>query len=220
MALLITLAIAVAGINDDLLLYIHPRYTVFSVIFSLLAVVMVARSLFIEDSHSHSKDKKFPLLLGICVVAMLLLPARQLSASLANNRQAIVAKASSSSTIFDRFSGDLTRFTIKDWSAALNSPNVDQVLGKRAKIAGFVGSTGDLDAFPRFELARYQLTCCAVEARPITVYVLANNIDRSLVISGNWLEIEGVFQRTADGHFALSPSSIKQIPEPENPYVN
>ncbi len=211
--LLILLGVAFAGLNGDLLLYVHPRYSVFSIVFTLLASFIVIKSIFQQESHSHTRENKFPYLLFICAVIMLFLPARQLSASLAENRQEIVAKTEESSTIFDRFSGDLTRFTIKDWSAALNSPSADQVLGKKAKISGFVGSTADIDSFPRFELARYQLTCCAVDARPITVYVLANTVDRSLVKSGEWLEIEGSFERTADGQFALSPSTVKQISE-------
>lgn len=107
-----------------------------------------------------------------------------------------------------------------DWIRTLNVyPEPDAYVGQKAKIQGFVIHPQDFgDDF--FLLARFVITCCAADAYPVGLPV-------KVLTSGqgykpdSWLEVKGTIGATTllgKRQLIINASSLKKIPQPNNPY--
>jgi uncharacterized repeat protein (TIGR03943 family) len=110
--------------------------------------------------------------------------------------------------------------SLVDWARTLNVyPEPDSYTGQDAKVQGFVIHPPDIGEEYIF-LARFVLTCCAADAYPIGLPVkLPENQKR--YPPDTWLEIEGkMITETLAGkrNLTIAATSIKQIPQPRNPY--
>jgi uncharacterized repeat protein (TIGR03943 family) len=84
--------------------------------------------------------------------------------------------------------------------------------GARVTLVGFVA--GDVDR--GFELARYQISCCAADAAPIVVRVLGTSGDPPA--RDQWVTVTGKFQPGGGDIPNLLATSVAQIPAPKDPY--
>jgi uncharacterized repeat protein (TIGR03943 family) len=84
--------------------------------------------------------------------------------------------------------------------------------GAPVKLIGFVA--GDVDG--GFELARYQISCCAADAAPVVVRVLGTSGDPPA--RDQWVSVTGKFKPGAGDIPDLVTTSVAQIPAPEDPY--
>ena len=116
--------------------------------------------------------------------------------------------------------GDTSTFTVKDWASLLRQgAGMDYLAGKSAQVSGFVVPSNDEDVY---YLARFAITCCAVDAQPIGVPVYEpgwqDHYDES-----SWLAVTGGFidnpDASADNPIVLEPTSTESIDEPAQPYV-
>jgi uncharacterized repeat protein (TIGR03943 family) len=110
--------------------------------------------------------------------------------------------------------------SLVDWVRTVNVyPEPDAYTGQKVKVQGFVIHPPDLGKEYLF-LARFVLSCCAADAYPVGLPVkLANNQDRSS--PDTWLEIEGqmVTENLAGKRqLTIAATSMKKIPQPQNPY--
>ena len=110
--------------------------------------------------------------------------------------------------------------SLTDWIRTLNVyPEPDAYVGQKAKIQGFVIHPQDFgDDF--FLLARFVLTCCAADAYPVglPVKVLTS---RQEYKPDSWLEVQGIIGATTllgKRQLIINASSLKKIPQPNNPY--
>jgi uncharacterized repeat protein (TIGR03943 family) len=110
--------------------------------------------------------------------------------------------------------------TLLDWVRTLNVyPEPDTYTGQKAKVQGFVVHPPDLSEQYIF-LARFVITCCAADAYPVGLPVKLNE-NRSAYPPDTWLEVEGqMFTDTLIGKrkLTLAATSLKKIPQPQNPY--
>lgn len=227
------ISIGALALSGQLELYIHPRYTVFTVIMAVLAgAASIAAILVVPNDHhddAHVTPARFPraaalggvLLLVGAIVALLVIPPTTLSASTAQNRD-----VSTSSSVLDDIDttqligGDPESFTVKDWATLLRQGlGLDYFAGTPARISGFVVPTDDPDVF---YLARFLVTCCAVDAQPLGVPVHLPNWAED-VAADEWLEVSGSFDAhpdaEADEPIVLVPASVEPIDRPAQPYV-
>ena len=110
--------------------------------------------------------------------------------------------------------------SLVDWARTLNVyPEPDSYTGQDAKVQGFVIHPPDIgDDF--IFLARFVITCCAADAYPVGLPVkLPENQER--YSPDTWLEVEGkmITENLAGRrNLTIAATSIKEIPQPRNPY--
>jgi uncharacterized repeat protein (TIGR03943 family) len=124
--------------------------------------------------------------------------------------------------------------TLLEWIRTLNAyPEPDAYNGQKAKIKGFVVHVPNLPE-NYFFIARFIITCCAVDAYPVGIPVKINGVTRDSYPPDTWLEIEGQMitetltiselniETTISGKdqrkLVLEAKSLTQIPTPSDPY--
>lgn len=193
---------------------------------TLVAIVLTFASFKTDKKHKKTSDQTFNLatLPLITVLAFALLqPARSLSSSTVSQRAtdagSIITTAETEPTTL--FAGSSRGLRLADWSRLLASnTDPDYYNNKPAQISGFVYNPGTGDDV--LYLSRFVLTCCAVDAQPLSVPIYIENWQDSYE-QDEWLEIEGQFtsQNTSQGEMLLLvPQNITPIERPDNPYAN
>jgi uncharacterized repeat protein (TIGR03943 family) len=124
--------------------------------------------------------------------------------------------------------------SLLDWVRTLNVyPEPDAYNGQTVKVEGFVVHPPELSQ-EYLLLSRFVITCCAADAYPVGLPVKLNgnkgaeSSDRFLPAQNRqvyppdtWLEVEGkmITENLGDKRqLTIQASSLKQIPEPKNPY--
>jgi uncharacterized repeat protein (TIGR03943 family) len=237
-------AILWLGLTGRLELYIHPRYVVFTVVMAVIGglasiaafLVLPTRS---EHGHGHDHDHDelaegpprtgwraaiaiagSALLVLATVVALLVLPPATLSSATAENRDIAGSTALSSVDTTELVGGDSTTFTVKDWATLLHQGLGDDFFaGKPAAFSGFLVPTDDPDIV---YVARFLVTCCAVDAQPLAVPVLYPGW-RDDFAADDWVEVTGGFVPNPDAAatepIVLMPETFDEIERPAQPYV-
>lgn len=211
-------SIMVVYFSGRLNLYIHPRYLSFTTIFIVLGLALLMIDLIISNKK-ETFSKSGYIVVAIALIS-LFIPPQSLTAELASNRVDGSQKSNSyinNPTTYESFSRDLTRFGIQDWVGFLStSPKIDQVVDKRANLTGFITK----DDSDQLYVARFKLTCCAVDASPLTIPLLMSEISEQLEI-GSWYNLDGKFVDVNDTNnkLQLEITNSEQISEPKDPYV-
>lgn len=224
-----TLALAATGRLD---LYLHPRTTAFAVLMALVALAAGVAAWGRADEHDghehadheHAAPSRGRAVLGaalavLVAAALLVLPPRTLSATTAGDRVDDAFGFGDSGLTLD--GADPSTFTVKDWAELIRSGTpLEALQAQEPTILGFV--MADPRHEDRFLLARYFVTCCAVDARPMGVTVVSPGW-RDEHPEGAWLEVTGRFAPGGGGEgdprAVLEPTAIAAVPEPEEPYV-
>lgn len=216
--LITALSILLIGLQDKLLVYIHPRYVVFTIVLCLAAIIVVLLSAFFYKkniyTHRHSLISLVPLIL--IVSAILLLPPKTLTSSTVSQR--FNTSQSVQQTEIE-FTGSTLGLSVSDWFQVLSvyeDPNYYS--RKQAKITGFIYDAGLGEN--TMWVSRFVLTCCAVDARPVGVPVHIENWANQYN-EDEWVTVEGEFKliETREGNkIVLVPTLIEQIEEPKDPY--
>lgn len=84
--------------------------------------------------------------------------------------------------------------------------------GNAVRLMGFVaGTKGD-----GFEIARYQIACCAADAIPVVVHVVGTA--GSAPGRDGWVTVTGTFRGTRGEIPDVVATSVVAVPAPEDPY--
>lgn len=223
---IVALYILTLAFLGKLSLYIHGRYIIFTVVLSIVTFILITVSIYHEKipikSKFHISIGVLPLLFIITLA--LLLPARSLTSATASQRNTSLINidaGTGSNTVANIFAKSSQTLQLHDWARVLElNPNPQYYQNKTAKVSGFIfdGGLGE----NTFMLARFIVTCCAIDARPIGVPVYVENWKQEYT-EDQWIEIVGEFQEqhTAEGiRIELLPTTIQIIEEPANPYGN
>jgi putative membrane protein len=228
-----TIWLAVSG---QLILYIHPRYVVFTVIMAVVALVFVAASAFLREPHDHDAPptKRQNVVSGAAAVLSLVIavgiiavpPATLTSATLeqraindagfsGDRGQTVEAAASTTDAAF-------AKFTVLDWSSLLRQTSeLSFFSGKPVDVVGFVSADPD-DPDNMFFVSRFVVTCCAVDAQPVGVAVYLPNWADDLA-SDQWVRVTGGFatnpSSSSEQDIALVPDSVTVVEQPGEPYL-
>ncbi|HZL74285.1 MAG TPA: TIGR03943 family protein [Propionibacteriaceae bacterium] len=234
MGVIATIWLAATG---RLTLYVHPRYTLLTVMMAVLTLLLLVLAAAVgvssdadEDSdHDHvTRVSAFGRLLIwskaavlICAaLALLVIPPATLSSSARQNRELVTSgQALDSTKVAALVGADPATFSVKDWAALLSQGGPEAVLGKQVNLSGYVLDRGKEDVF---FIARLVVSCCAVDAQPIGVPVYRPGW-RAEVEPGAWITIEGAFvnnpSRDSQESVAIGVGSLAHIDEPDQPYV-
>ncbi|WP_035743384.1 TIGR03943 family putative permease subunit [Arthrobacter sp. MA-N2] len=226
------------GLTGQLALYIHPRYFVFTIIMAVIAAVLALAAFAFaptaQDGHDHEHDEErdsrwawlWPvgsvLTIIAAVVALLILPPSTLTTATVTQRDlngsasALTLKAPALPS-----KGDYSAFTVRDWASLLRSgAGQDFFADKTATVTGFI--TPDKSDSNVFFVARFVVTCCAVDAQPIGVPVYHPGWQDQYK-TDSWVTISSSFRANPNPAsreaIVLMPDSITPTTQPAQPYV-
>jgi putative membrane protein len=231
-AIVVTLWLAV---TNQLILYIHPRYVVFTAIMAVIALALLTASLVVRHGHDHdevpTRTQKVVTVVGavltlLLAAAMIIVPPATLSSATAIQRdinsptigaasQTVAGTSSASNATF-------AKFTVVDWSSLLRQTSDPAFYaGKPADITGFVTADSN-DPANLFFVTRFVITCCAVDAQPVGVPVYLPDWKQKFS-ADKWLHITGGFaadpSTKSSEQIALVPSAVTVIAKPSQPYL-
>jgi uncharacterized repeat protein (TIGR03943 family) len=110
--------------------------------------------------------------------------------------------------------------SLVDWVRTLNAyPEPDVYTGQPANVSGFVVHPPELPE-DFILLARFVITCCAVDAYPVGLPVRVR--DRADYPTDEWLLVTGEMATETFGprrQLIIEPSEIETIPIPSDPYA-
>jgi putative membrane protein len=183
--------------NQQLTLYIHPRYILFTAAFNALSLVACGVGFILTAWRMGSSNSTSStavanrvawrpsitiVVAGFVLVAAYSLPARTLTSGTADQRSdnfnndaqlpsSSSSNTASSSTTLALFEVDTTQLGIADWVSAFNmKTSASFYEGKKVDVVGFVFHP---KGTPQdvFYVSRFRITCCSVDAQPLGVPV-------------------------------------------------
>lgn len=214
-------------------LYIHPRYFVFTTVMAVIAAffAVLAFAVLPASDDDHEPDEPRPrarfwaavsvVLVVATAVALLVLPPATLSTSTVEQRD-INGSASTGVDGVELSGGNYADFTVKDWAGLLRQGMDAEALRDTAPtLVGFVTPDTD-DPENVFYVARFVVTCCAVDAQPIGVPVYSPGWQDDLAVD-QWVTVTGRFAENPSIEsmqaVAVLPSTVDAIEQPAQPYV-
>ncbi len=237
-------AIAWLAATGRLGLYIHPRYFVFTIVMAVIAgvVAIVAFALLpgadeADDDHDHDHNHDdYPqrpwarrwsavgtvALVVVTAGALLLVPPTTLTTSTVENRAMNASAADSADAVPQLVGGDSSAFTVKDWAGLLRSGADPAFLADaEPTVVGFVTPDPD-DPENVFYVARFIVTCCAVDAQPVGVPIYLPGWQDEYPVD-SWVEATGRFVENPSTSSmqptVLDAATLAATTQPADPYV-
>lgn len=225
------------AIEGKLGFYIHPRYNLFTIVMSTIAVALFVIAAITTRPHDHDHHgsdrprRRRTRLVDIASLATVLavlaafvvLPPTTLSSATAANRSAndvgVVAPAEDihASGAAEMFAA----LTVRDWAGLLlrnQSPGFYR--GKPVDVIGIV--TPSSLSPDVFFVTRFVVTCCAVDAQPVSIPVYQPGWAETLAVD-SWVRVQGGFQpgpaSLGSGQLVVVPIEISPEEVPREPYL-
>jgi len=216
--------------------YIHPRYNLFTIAMAGIAVLLLCIAVVTAKKHDHDHDhprrgrRRVRLIevlsLGMTlaiVTAVVLLPPATLSSATAENRSTneVDLLASGPDLTAGMSNEVFATLTVRDWASLIvQNQNASFYRGKPVNAIGIV--TPLSDNADVFQLTRFVVTCCAVDAQPVSIPIYLPDW-RNSVSADSWVRIEGGFQPAPAGvsgsPVVVVPVSISEEEVPREPYL-
>lgn len=215
--------------------YIHPRYNIFTISMAVIAMVLLAIAVGARaQAHQHDHEFTRPrrtrgmdgaslAVVAALAIGALVLPPATLSSATAENRSSNEVDALGGANIPE---GDVAAeifatLTVRDWASLLSqNQNPSFYRGKPVNTVGIVTLSDSSDDV--FLLTRFVITCCAVDAQPVSIPVYLPGWQQDLSVD-SWVRIEGGFQPSPSGAtqapVILVPLNITQEEVPREPYL-
>ncbi len=238
-----TLWLAISG---DLILYIHPRYVVFTAVLAAVGLVLCVAALVLvrgdghedhgdhddhDDHDDHAGGRRWPRIVGATAVGLVALalvaaPPATLSSTTAAQRDITGTPANvegPDATELSAAAPDVSAgFTVLDWSSLLRQSSDPAVFADRTvDVVGFV-TPDPADPENVFYVSRFMITCCAVDAQPVGVPVYQEGWADELS-PDDWVHVEGEFASNpspaSDAALAVVPDGVEIVEEPDEPYL-
>jgi putative membrane protein len=212
-SLFISIRILFLVVSGELSLYVHPRYTLFTTILTFIGVGLIFLGLMNKSARNDSTIRTYFLLIASSII--LAFPTQTLSSRIAVARQQNDYRAAYTElSTYDNFTRDYSHFDIRDWVSYLaTKPDASALNDKAASFTGFIYESENV----RY-VARFQLSCCAVDATPMTIQLHKTDLVNRLANAG-WYELKGSFMQINDDTYELNVYEAIEILEPEEPYV-
>ncbi|RFA17087.1 TIGR03943 family protein [Subtercola boreus] len=158
------------------------------------------------------------------VATLLVVPPSTLTSSTVEQRSLNSSSATLGNTSAQAASttDDTSAYTVKNWSLLMRQGvGLDYFGGRAASITGFVTPDAD-DPDAVFFVARFVVTCCAVDAQPVGVAVYQPGWQSSYPVD-SWVSVDGTFGADPSvlsaASIVLQPDRIAAIAQPSDPYV-
>ncbi|GLK18262.1 TIGR03943 family putative permease subunit [Herbiconiux flava] len=163
------------------------------------------------------------VVIAATVGALLIVPPSTLTTATVDQRDLNASAAVTDTSATETLVGsDTAAFTIKDWASLLRQgAGEDYFAGKSATLTGFV-TPDPTDPDDVFYVARFVVTCCAVDAQPVGVPVYLPGWQDSYAVD-TWVEASGTFgtnpSTSSSQPIVFEPADITPVDQPAEPYV-
>ena len=222
--------------TQQLVLYIHPRYVVFTVVMAVIALVIGVLSVAVRPADTEGTAPRRGwsrvvgglalVLSGAMALTMVLVPPTTLSSATASQRDIVGSTVGSDSQNADEVENAddelIASFTVVDWASLLRQTSDPSFYAnKKADVVGFITPSED-DPNDIFYVSRFTVTCCAVDAQPAGVAVYAPDWQNDFEID-DWVEVTGSFETNpsarSDLPLVLVPETMTSVERPSEPYL-
>ncbi len=184
-----------------------------------------------EPAHRHRSEASragrlrgalAALIVAGAAIALLVLPPTTLTSSTATQRSINSTGSTLGGEAPTLVGGDTSQFSVKDWALLLRqNPDAEYFAEQDVAVTGFVTPSPD-DPENVFYVARFVVTCCAVDAQPVGVPVYFPDWEESFA-ADQWVAASGAFVpnegSTSAEPLLLSPDDVTVTEQPEQPYV-
>jgi uncharacterized repeat protein (TIGR03943 family) len=177
----------------------------------LLTLLHAFRHDDVVDAHEHGRDRVGWLLLA--PIAALLLVAPPTLGSYGVGRGTTV-DVRAGAPVFDPLPHGTqpVAMTLLEFGQRAFDHGGESFDGVAVELTGFVSSSSD----GGFDLARYEIACCAADAVPVVIRVLGVTGDPPP--RDQWVTVTGAFQPGGGDTPRLAATSVSEIAPPEDPY--
>ncbi len=235
---LLTLVMVVAtlwlGLTGQLGLYIHPRYFVFTLVMAGIGLVLVIAGFGLREKFVVAPTSRIRstwtlvgvLLLTVIGAATVIIPPTTLTSATASQREinsgGLATESDTEEAAALIGTGDFADLSVKEWVSLLaQSSDPLFYADKTVRVVGFV-SPDRTDPQNVFYVARFVVTCCAVDAQPIGVPVYLPGW-QSQYKTDEWVDVTGVLAVNPSARvtepLAIDPAEITPVDQPADPYV-
>jgi putative membrane protein len=187
-----------------------------------------------EHTHEHDADRGRPTRFGTlraaiaavivagAAIALLVLPPATLTSATATQRSINSASSTLDQDAPALVGGDTSQFSVKDWALLIRqNPDADYYADKAVDVVGFVTESPD-DPDNVFYVARFAVTCCAVDAQPVGVPVYLPGW-KEQYSADEWVAASGTFAAnpgsSSTEQLLLMPEDLAVTEQPDQPYV-
>ncbi|NQX34153.1 TIGR03943 family protein [Herbiconiux sp. VKM Ac-2851] len=184
-----------------------------------------------HEGHDHERGRRrdtvWAVAAGVVIAAtvgaLLIVPPSTLTTATVDQRDLNASAAVTDTSATETLVGsDTAAFTIKDWASLLRQgAGEDYFAGKSATLTGFV-TPDPTDPDDVFYVARFAVTCCAVDAQPVGVPVYLPGWQDSYAVD-TWVEASGTFgtnpSTSSSQPIVFEPADITPVDQPDEPYV-
>jgi uncharacterized repeat protein (TIGR03943 family) len=222
------------GLSGQLGLYIHPRYFVFTLVMAVIGLALVVAGFGLREKFEVDKTGRARSALTVCGVVVLgvigaatiVVPPTTLTSATASQREinsgGALAEEDAAEVAALIGTGDFESLSVKEWVSLLKqSSDPHFYADKTAQITGFV-SPDTNDPENVFYVARFVVTCCAVDATPIGVPVYLPGWQSSYE-PDQWVQVTGLLAVNPSARvtepLAIDPVEILTVDQPDDPYV-
>lgn len=223
------------ALANQLILYIHPRYVLFTVTMAVLGLVFVVASLVTRGVHSHEpRQTRWQGFLSAAAVvvslaiaaAMIVVPPATLTSATVSQREINGAGVDTGAQTLAEASAApsaaFASFTVRDWASLLRqTSDLGFYEGKPVDVVGFVTADPD-DPANVFYVSRFMITCCAVDAQPLGVPVYLPGWEETYPLDA-WVQVTGEFSSNPSSgsrqEIAIAPDGVALVNQPSEPYL-
>lgn len=182
-------------------------------------------ALLVVKMPDWSRRRTLEVLVVVFLVVGLTVSPRLLSAndaSSVNTTNRVSLGGGAAQTLAETFSYDSTSYDIGDWLKRLaGSTDKSIFAGETVSLTGFVYNHSDMPA-GYFMLARFIISCCAVDAAPVGFLVKADGW-QSIVKEDQWIRVKGTFRLEelgGESNIVVEPQGeFEVISIPDQPYI-
>lgn len=234
LCLVVVVATIWLGLSGQLGLYIHPRYFVFTVAMAVIGLVLVVAGFGLREKFEVEQTGPARsalttvgvVLLGVIAVATIVVPPTTLTSATASQREinsgGVATEAAAEEAAALIGTGDFESLTVKEWVSLLGQSSDPLFFAdKTARITGFVSPDAN-DPENVFYVARFVVTCCAVDATPIGVPVYLPGW-QSNYETDEWVQVTGRLMVNPSARvtepLAIDAVEIVPVDQPSDPYV-
>ena len=207
------------ALSDELVLYIHPRYTPLVVVTAIILLVLAVVKIWSANmAHTSIRGRASAYALLLMPITLgVLFPSMPVGSSLVDAQQISAAGPVYGSN--QTSTADTAQWDLLDWMYARYSSKVAVTDGKPVDVVGFVfrepGQADDV-----FTVVRYSMSCCVADRRGVFLpvrwegaYTLQND---------QWVNVRGTIVTQPNNgvtDFTVVQAEVQPVEQPAEPYL-